>query len=66
MGHNLLHFFAGNIDGLGFWKNGTKYRLVAQPSISQEESYLIGLAFYKYSQKDKYDQLGVCNSEKEE
>ena len=48
-------------------KNGTKYRIVAQPSISQEESYLvIGLVFYKYSQKDKYDQLGVCNSEKEE
>ena len=47
-------------------KNGTKYRIVAQPSISQEEAYLIGLVFYKYYQKDKYDQLGVCNSEKEE
>ena len=48
-------------------KNGTKYRIVAQPSsISQKESYLVALLFYKYSLNDNYDQLGVCNFEKEE
>ena len=47
-------------------KNGTKYSIVAQPSISQKESYLVALLLYKYSLKDNYDQLGVCNFEKEE
>ena len=47
-------------------KNGTKYRIVAKPSISQKELYLVALLFYKYTLKDNYDQLGVCNFEKEE
>ena len=51
-------------------KNGTNNRIVAQPSsISQEESYLVDQRFtnvHKRTKKDNYDQLGVCNFEKEE